>query len=406
MEIADRLLRAKAGIILNHKTAFYAGLMMQKPMVADTTIERACTNGQSIKYNPDYFGTLPIGQIQGIIIHELMHIYMLHHTRRNGRDVDVWNKACDYVINLILRDAQIELPDDVFYDEQYRNMTAEQVYAKLSQQPKPPQPKQQPKTSDSGQGSGQQGNQSQGQGSPNAGQQNQPQPQPDPYGIGGVEDAPATSQSEIAEIEAEAKQQLAQAMTVAKQMGTLPGGMERLIEKILEPVVDWKDALARFMSDVQHNDYSFSKPNMRYAASGFILPSLYNVEMGEMVLIGDTSISMDRELLDMIAAEMQDIASSFNSKITAIWVDTKVQGTDVIEPDDVCKLNPKGGGGTDFRPAFPYMEKHDITPRAIVYFTDGYCDKFPEEPDAPVLWAVYNNDDFKPPFGEVIRIDL
>lgn len=406
MDTGNKLLRARASIILNHNTAFYAGLMMQKPMIADDSIETACTDGESIRYNPAFIDSLTVGAGSGLIIHELMHIYNFHHTRRNGREIGMWNEACDYAINQILVDGKIELPDGALINDKYRGMTAEAIYSELEkEQRKNEKPKDEPKTGDSGQGAGSGGKPQAGQGSSKDGQQNKPQPQPD-LGMGGVVDSPAKTKSEITAIEAKAKQELAQAMTVAKQMGTLPAGMERLIETLLEPKVDWHEALARHMSDIAHNDYSFSKPNLRYAASGFILPSLHNIEMGEMVLIADTSMSMDKGLLDMIAGEMQDIASSFNSKITVIYVDTKVQGVDVIEPDDIFKLNPKGGGGTSFVPAFPYMEANDITPRAIVYFTDGHCSEFPDEPEAPVMWAVYNNHSFTPPFGEVIYIDL
>ena len=68
--------------------------------------------------------------------------------------------------------------------------------------------------------------------------------------------------------------------------------------------------------------------------------------------------------------------------------------------------NFRGGGGTDFRPGFEYMEKHGIETDLIIYFTDGYCNSFPDnEPDAIVIWAIYNGvKDFKPPFGDVLHI--
>lgn len=399
-----KLLRARASIILNHNTAFYAGLMMQKPMIMDESVKTACTNGEVIKYNPAFVDKQTNEQLQGLIIHELMHIHSLHPTRRNGRDMSQWNEACDYAINQILIDGKIELPDGALVNHKYRGMSAEAIYNDLTKQ-KEKEQKDKPKQSDSGQPAGGNGNGNPDPTSANSGQQNKPQPQPE-YGIGGVEDSPAQSKSDVAATEAKAKQQLAQAMTIAKHMGNLPAGMDRIIDEILKPVVDWQEALARFVSEVAHNDYSFSKPNLRYASSGFILPSLHNIEMGELVLIVDTSGSIDEGLLKTFASEMQEIASSFNSKITVIYVDTKVHGVDVIEPDDTFTLHPKGGGGTSFIPAFPYMQENEITPRAIVYFTDGYSTRFPDEPDVPVLWATYNNSSFEPPFGEVIRVDI
>jgi predicted metal-dependent peptidase len=103
---------------------------------------------------------------------------------------------------------------------------------------------------------------------------------------------------------------------------------------------------------------------------------------------------------------MQDIASNLNSTIKVLYVDSEFQGEQEIEPDDTFLLEPKGGGGTDFRPAFKWMEENGIEPTAAIYFTDGCCHSFPEEPDFPLLWAHTGGYKFEPPFGEVIDIDF
>lgn len=408
MDASQKLLRARTGMILNTKTAFYATLMMQKPMVENASIETLQTNGETIEFNPAYLDTLTMGELQGTIAHELMHIYNLHHTRMGGRDLEQWNEACDYAINDILINGGMELPKGALIDPRYKGKSAEAIYDELTkqkqqQQPKPDPNGQQQQQGQQGGGQNQPSPSGQGNQPPSGNGQGQPQKQPQ-MGIGGVTPSPAKTVSELKEVEAKAKQELAKAMTVAKQMGTLPGGMDRIIEKILQPVVDWREALARFVTEIAHNDYNFSRPNSRFIHTGFILPSLYNVEMGDLVLIVDTSGSLNEVLLNKIGAEMQDIASTFNKSITVIYVDTKVQGIETIEPDETMELSPKGGGGTSFIPAFPYMEKEGINPSAIVYFTDGHCSRYPKEPDSPLMWAVYGNEDFNPPFGEVVHV--
>jgi len=48
----------------------------------------------------------------------------------------------------------------------------------------------------------------------------------------------------------------------------------------------------------------------------------------------------------------------------------------------------------------------DEEPAAVVYFTDGECNLFPDiEPTYPVLWAKYGRHKAKFPFGETITID-
>ena len=60
--------------------------------------------------------------------HEVMHPALQHHVRRSGRDPRRWNEACDYVINPLLLDAGLSLPDGVLVDHRFRSMSAEQIY--------------------------------------------------------------------------------------------------------------------------------------------------------------------------------------------------------------------------------------------------------------------------------------
>ena len=43
-------------------------------------------------------------------------------------------------------------------------------------------------------------------------------------------------------------------------------------------------------------------------------------------------------------------------------------------------------------------------PFCVIYFTDGYCDSFPEVPEYPTLWILTDKANFQPPFGEVIHM--
>lgn len=460
----DQLIqRARIGIALNSRTAFYASLMAKHPMVADPSKKTFSTNGILIKYNPAYAKTLTLDETKGVIIHELAHIYSFHHLRRKGRDKDLWNKACDYAINWSLKKGGITLPKGVLLSERFEGMSAEMIYQILKKEQTPPappkpQPDPEPQGGDSSPSDDGQDNDQEDQDQGNGDQQDDPQDQQEDQdqdddeqdddqsqgqqdddddqdqdddgqgngqdqdddeqdddqedetfdgNVGEVEDAPVQTKPERDLMEDQVRQNLAQALVMAKAQGNLPADMERKIEKLLEPTTDWSEVLHRFVFDVCHNDYSFMRPNLRYASCGFLVPSLHNLEVGSLVFVGDTSISMDKQLLNITAADMYDAAQTLNKEMIVIYADTIVQGEpQILEPDEPnFTLTPKGGGGTDFVPAFEYVEKHDLQPAALVYFTDGYCDSFPEEPDYPVLWAIYDNDEFDPPFGEVIHVD-
>ena len=75
--------------------------------------------------------------------------------------------------------------------------------------------------------------------------------------------------------------------------------------------------------------------------------------------------------------------------------------------DDILVIKPVGGGGTNFKNIFKYMNKYmtDKLPSYIIIITDGYAD-FPGEKDTrgiPVLWLI-NNNIVQPPWGKVARI--
>jgi predicted metal-dependent peptidase len=96
---------------------------------------------------------------------------------------------------------------------------------------------------------------------------------------------------------------------------------------------------------------------------------------------------------------------AFDTKIHVLYVDTKVQNYEYFESCDLpLKLSPVGGGGTDFKPGFFWLEEKGIDVKAIVYFTDLCSSSFPEEPNYPVLWYRIGQFGSKPPFGQIIDI--
>jgi predicted metal-dependent peptidase len=369
MTAEQKIMKAKVQLLLENP--FFATLALKMEYVEDKTVGTACTNGKRIKYNPDFIDKLDVEETKMVIAHECLHPGLMHHTRRQGRNAKKWNYAVDFPVNELLKESGFKLIKGALLDPQFSNMGAEEIYNKLPDMP------------DDEDGSGE-GN--------------------DPGGCGGVEDAPAKTQSEIAQMESEAKQDLAQAAAMAKQQGKLPAGLERFVNEALKPKVNWKEVLSAYLTETIKSDYTFKKPNSRHLHAGLYLSSLSSIETGTVVLLVDTSGSICERTLNQFAAEMQDILGVFNRGFDIVYVDSEVAGVQHIDPDDTFKLEPKGGGGTDFVPGFEWIDENDVEPSAIVYLTDGYCNSFPKDPGCPVMWAVIDNDNFKPPFGEVVGI--
>ncbi|MCG8553024.1 MAG: hypothetical protein MI799_21660, partial [Desulfobacterales bacterium] len=125
----NRLLKARADMVLNHP--FFASLAMRLTLKEDRTCRTAWTDGKVFGYNPDYINILPREKLVGLSAHTVMHPACNHHLRRKDKDPKTWNKACDYVINPILLDAGLVLPDGFLWDDTYIGKTAEQVYTRL-----------------------------------------------------------------------------------------------------------------------------------------------------------------------------------------------------------------------------------------------------------------------------------
>jgi predicted metal-dependent peptidase len=364
----EHLVRAKTQLILGEP--FFATLVLKMSFHEDSSIKTMCTDGSRIRYNPEYIMSLDLDELKGVLAHDVMHPALLHHTRRGGRDLKKWNKACDYAINPMLLDHGFKLPSLALIKDEFRDLPAEMIFNLLEDEPE-------------GDNNGDN----------------------DPGGCGGVEDSQAESQAEISQEEIDMKETLQQAEAIAKKQGKLPSFLKRLIDEILEPKVNWKEVLARFLSEISRDDYTFKKPNPRYLHTGFYLPFLQNETIGEIILVVDTSGSINRELLNNFGSEMQEIVNTFGKGFTVVYVDAEVKSTEEIEPDGPVDLHPSGGGGTDFKPAFEWVDQQGIQPKALVYFTDMACNSFPETPDYSVLWVKYGKwENEEPPFGELINI--
>lgn len=389
MSAKEKITKAKVQLILEQP--FFATLALNMRFIEDAAVQTACTDGKSIKYNPAFINGLTADECKTLIAHEVMHPAMLHHTRRSGRDPKKWNEAADYAINPLLQEAGFKLPEGGLSNPAFKGLSAEKIYSQLPDPPK-----------DDGSGSSTDALQGVSDNADGSGQGSNQNPGPGDWGR--VEDAgEKLTESQVDEIEAQAKQVLAQAAQVAKQAGKLPANMQRLVNEVLKPVIPWREALSRFVSEIARNDYNWKRPSPRYAHTGLYLPVLENEEVGRVALVVDTSGSIDVPLLNQFAAEISEIASIMQFPVTVIYADAKVQG--VEELADGEKLNPKGGGGTDFIPGFKYVEENIDDAKAVVYFTDGCCSSFPKQPDIPVLWGLYGGYDFKPPFGEVIEVN-
>ena len=163
--------------------------------------------------------------------------------------------------------------------------------------------------------------------------------------------------------------------------------------------------MQQFMERCAMEDYTWDIPSRHHQHLGLYLPSMESSALTEFVFVVDTSGSVNQRILNVFAAELSKATSVLPiEKFHILYCDTKVQKVETYtRGEEPVKIRPVGGGGTDFRPPFEWVEEQGINPKGLVYLTDLRCSRFPNPPAYPVLWVVYGNKR-EVPFGEVIPL--
>jgi len=380
MTAQSKMTAARTDLVLSQP--FFGSLALSLKFKEDSSCETAYTDGRVLGYNPAFIDSLPHDKITALVAHEVFHCAMGHPWRREARDMKNWNIACDYSINSELKDSGFTLPAGSLFPSE-PGKSAEWHYARVQQQPDNPQ----------GNGTGQ------GPGSsPQAGKGT-----PDP--LGEVRDAPtsADADGDPAPTEQEWKQKAAQAMNAAKMCGKLPGGLARTVKDSLKAKIDVRSLLMRFFSDRCNSDYSWSRPNSRYVASGLYLPALESRELGEIAIGIDTSGSVSAESLSYARSILESIIEELSPlAVNVYYFDSKVSSVDRFDRGDTLTWKPTGFGGTDFRPVLSEIEREGSAVCAVI-ITD-LEGPFPETCNLPVIWLSTEAGN-SAPFGEVVYLD-
>jgi predicted metal-dependent peptidase len=222
--------------------------------------------------------------------------------------------------------------------------------------------------------------------------------------VGQILDAPepeAESDPSVSEQAREWQIAVEQAETVAKVAGKLPGSAVRALEAAQAAKVDWRELLRRAWSDTIPADYSWTRPNRRHVWSGLYLPGLTSEGVGEIAIAVDCSGSVNARQLGLFEAEIRSILAGQQPRLVhVLYFDAAVQKVETYQAGQPVSLFPVGGGGTDFRPCFDWIQEHGVFPQTLVFLTD-LCGTFPREgPTYPVIWA--STEARRVPFGEVV----
>jgi predicted metal-dependent peptidase len=220
---------------------------------------------------------------------------------------------------------------------------------------------------------------------------------------------PVTGKEDLPD-EQEFKEAIAKAAAAAKAMGKMPAGFQRMVDEILQPQVNWREHVRMLLTGrlgARHE--TWNRPNRRRLVLNpiVILPGRRGFGAEDVVCVVDTSGSTGQKELDSFFAEVGGVLQDVRPKrIHVVWCDAAVAGVDVVSSLDelgAVRANPKGGGGTDFRPPFEWVREQGLKPETLIYLTDGYG-SFPDDPGYPTVWCM--TTDVEPPFGDTVRIEV
>jgi predicted metal-dependent peptidase len=395
-DIERKLSAASTWLIIDKP--FLGALVLRMPVLPATSgwCHTTATDARVIYYNPDYIAALDLEQTKFALAHEALHCALQHFHRRGHRDKHRWDVACDHAINPLLAADGLKPPPDALLVPGFEGMTAEEIYPLIQdntrEQPhddhaydsEPPQ----------------------NRGGERAGQPGGGTPDEDQRGAGDEDSAnrPAPlSSSEREALALQWRQRLAGAAQQALQAGKLRGSLARLVDHLLQPQLPWRMLLARYMTSVARDDYSFQRPSRREGTA--ILPSLRSAQVNLAVVL-DTSGSISDSEMQEFVSEVNAIKGQVGARIVLHACDERLapDGPWTYEPWEEMHLPGTfhGGGGTRFTPAFDWIAACDRKPDLLIYFTDAQGE-FPEqEPAYPVLWLVKGKS--KVPWG--LRVQL
>lgn len=368
---------------LGLREAFIAAVMTRVKREVSDKVPTAGTNGTWVRYNPKFCAPLDDEELFGLVLHESCHIVMMHMWRREGRDPRIWNYANDALINAYIKSRGWQLPKGGVHLSWVREEhSSEYVYNKLKEQ----QQEQQSKGNGSGDG---EGDEDDGMGGGFD-------------GTGDLEDA----QDDATRVDMEAT--IVASAKMAKECGQGSSMIDRVLERVGEPMVRWQDVCRSMMTESCAADYTYTRPSRRFIGSGLYLPSLRSDALGGLAIGFDTSGSMGPKECNQIAAEIQAIVDDLQpSFVEVVYCDYAVTHVERFERDDPLVLRPKGGGGTRFQPVFEHFANTDERYCGMIFFTDMEGDlRECEEPPFPMIWADIGYSHPQEPFGTRVKVAL
>lgn len=359
--------KAKIELMSSPNSAFISTVCFSMKCLWKDDIPTATTDGRAIWFNPYAYLKLTPGQQLSRLLHETWHPALLHLDRLGSRDHGRWNAACDYFINLMLTDAGYEKIETWLHDEQYRGLSADEIYKLLPEAP----PGGWPESEDD---------------------LREPKDEP-----------------ERQDLQVHLDQVLIRAVMHSKMAGDAPGSVPGLVQtyldKLMNPILPWYRILLKHMHGLNKADYSWRKPNRRFFPEHH-LPSLYSESLDEIAAFVDISGSVSDQDFAQTVSEVHAVLRQFRPRLLHFGqFDTEIKSVRKIKTvKSLMETEFTGRGGTIIRPVIEWITENK--PKLTLIFTDGGFRHYEVDPGTPVIWLIHNNPNWNAPFGKTIHYTM
>ena len=348
----DKIEQAKAKLLLEHP--FFGSIATNLNLKPNSNIVAIHYSQDTLEFNSEYIDALNIDEVSTILASSAMSQALYHSDRGQGKIKSLWEVASEYAISSLLLENGFVMHPMAKFSQEYNGLYTEEIYHLLLND----------------------------------------------YNIPKQEEQEPNDKATIEDSEYELI--LEQIIHKIESQDKLPAGLERLIKSAKPSKILWRDLLYRYINAHAKIDYKMFPSNKKHLYRGVALPSINSEELKIAVAI-DTSASIEENALESFLSELEAIIQTFpNYQIELIECDYKIQNSSRLTPLEPIISQLKGGGSTDFRPVFEYLENLNEDFKFLTYFSDGEG-IFPQyTPNIDILWVL--TKEVSTPFGEIIFI--
>jgi len=382
MKTDKKISQAKAKLLVEYP--YFGTLASKLKLVVNDDIEAFKSDGVRLEYNSKYMQKLELSEMEFILANGAMHASLAHESRKNKRSAWLWQMATDMAINDMLVENGLDMPYGAEYRKRFAGLYAEEIYEELKADIL----------------------------------RDDEDLEYEADNADDVQDKKDdTHKKDKSQSKEQTKQQIQEEMLqeqlLAQQAiallekefkkGEAPSSIERFFKMDYFGKIDWREELKSALDRYFRDDYTLLPPSKKLLSYGIYLPSSIS-QTFRLVIAVDSSGSVDEELLGLFLSEINFLMSLVqNYQIELLVCDDKIHSHKTFYTGDSLEVELKGGGGTDFRPVFRFVEENFDDVKLLLYFTD-LEGTFPNElPNYEVKW-VSTTTKIVPDFGEVIYL--